>query len=77
MKYEAVLFDMDGTVLDTLDDLVNAANYTLHHFGFPEMSRKQIRARLGNGAAFLIKSCLPEGTDLERQEEIVRFYKHY
>ena len=59
MRYRGVLFDMDGTVLDTLTDLHNAVNRSLQEFGYPPVSREQARAGLGNGAAHLIRACLP------------------
>ena len=43
---------MDGTVLDTLDDLLDSVNYSLAHFSLPLVSREHIRQNLGNGAAF-------------------------
>ena len=59
MGYQGILFDMDGTVLDTLTDLHSAVNASLRHFGLPAVSRDTVRAGLGNGAAHLIHACLP------------------
>ena len=75
MRYQAVLFDMDGTVLDTLGDLANACNHTLRAFGLPERTRTEIAHFLGNGAAWLISHAVPEGTDPERVQEILRAYQ--
>ena len=78
MKYKAVLYDMDGTVLDTLGDLVNAVNYTLEHFELPLRSEKEIMGFLGNGAKNLITRSAPEGTAPEKIEEMLEFYlPHY
>ena len=74
MKYKAVLYDMDGTVLDTLGDLVSAVNYTLEHFGLPLRSVEEIRGFLGNGAKNLITRSAPEGTAPEKIEEMLEFY---
>lgn len=74
MKYKAVLYDMDGTVLDTLGDLVNAVNYTLEHFNMPLRTEKQIMSYLGNGAKNLITCAAPEGTAPEKLEEMLAFY---
>ena len=63
MRYKAVLFDMDGTVLDTLGDLANAVNHVLGEFGMPLHSRAEIATYLGNGAGWLIAHAVPEGTD--------------
>ena len=73
MGCRAVLFDMDGTVLDTLEDLWAAVNVSLGRFGLPEASRDAVRAGLGNGAAHLIACVAPE----ERREEVLAFYKPY
>ena len=75
MAYKAVLYDMDGTVLDTLTDLENAANTALRHFGLPEVSREKVRASLGNGADRLIRECVPEGTDEALLRQIVAWYR--
>ena len=75
MRYKAVLFDMDGTVLDTLDDLADSVNRSLREFGLPEVSRFQVGQSLGNGAKYLIRHCLPEGSDEALCERVLSFYK--
>ena len=75
MAYRAVLFDMDGTVLDTLTDLAAAANTALRHFGLPEGSREKVCASLGNGASYLIHACVPEGTEERFTREVLAWYK--
>ena len=75
MAYRAVLFDMDGTVLDTLTDLENAVNTAMRRFELPEVSREKVRASLGNGAARLIHECVPAGTDEALTEQVVAWYK--
>ena len=75
MRYKAVLFDMDGTVLDTLGDLTNAVNHTLTAFGFPTRSRREAAGFLGNGAAWLISHAVPRGTDPEKTAEVLRAYQ--
>ena len=74
MKYKAVLYDMDGTVLDTLGDLVNAVNYTMEHFGCPTRGEKEIMSFLGNGAKNLITCAAPAGTAPEKIDEMLEFY---
>ena len=71
MAYKAVLFDMDGTVLDTLEDLWSAVNVSLQRFDLPPVSRETVRAGLGNGAAHLISVCAPEPL----REPVLAFYK--
>ena len=71
MSYRGVLWDMDGTVLDTLEDLWSAVNVSLRQFSLPEASLDAVRAGLGNGAAHLISCVTPE----ERRQEVLDFYK--
>ena len=75
MRYKAVLFDMDGTVLDTLGDLANACNHTLSAFGFPERTRGEVAHFLGNGAAWLISHAVPEGTGEAKVREVLAAYQ--
>lgn len=75
MRYKAVLFDMDGTVLDTLDDLADSVNRSLLEFHLPVVSRSHVRQSLGNGAKYLIRHCLPEGSDEALCEQVLAFYK--
>ncbi len=77
MKYKAVLYDMDGTVLDTLDDLTDAVNAALRRFGFAAQPRSHVRKALGNGARRLIMGCLPENVDPAAAEAVLEFYKPY
>ena len=71
MRYRGVLWDMDGTVLDTLEDLAAAVNVSLRRFSLPEASMEAVRAGLGNGAAHLISCVAPK----EMREEVLAFYK--
>ena len=77
MKYKAVLFDMDGTVLDTLGDIADAVNHSLETFGYPRQSEDVIRAKLGNGARMLMTGCAPENLSSEAFEELLNFYNSY
>ena len=74
MGYKAVLFDMDGTVLDTLDDLTAAVNHSLEHSGLPRGSRETVRQSLGNGAARLCRCCMPQGSDEALARELIAYY---
>ena len=49
MKYKLVIFDMDGTILNTLEDLTDSTNATLEHFGYPVHSIEDVRHFVGNG----------------------------
>ena len=61
-KQQAILFDLDGTLLNTLDDLTSSVNVTLQAHGFPLRRKEEIRKSLGNGSELLMRSALPEGT---------------
>ena len=77
MRYSCVIFDMDGTVLDTLEDLTNAVNFSLAHFGMPVRSAAQVRRFLGNGARRLMEQAAPEGIEAELFESLLLWYKEY
>lgn len=62
MSYKLAIFDLDGTVLDTLGDLTDAVNHTLELYGLPLRTPKEIRSYLGNGARRLIELSAPTGT---------------
>ena len=75
MKYQAVLFDMDGTVLDTLDDLCDSINHSLAEFSLPPVSREHVRQCLGNGAAFLVSHSIPADCSPDLEADVLAFYK--
>ena len=60
-----ILFDLDGTLLDTLEDLRDATNHVLRAFGCPEQSTEAVRRAVGNGAANQLRCCFPEKTEEE------------
>lgn len=60
MKYTTIVFDCDGTLLDTLTDLRNAVNYVLRAHDLPERSIPEVKAALGNGVAHLMRQSLPD-----------------
>ena len=74
MKYNAVLFDLDGTLLDTLGDLQLGVNLTLERHGYPKRTLEEIRTFVGNGARQLMRLALPEGTAEEELEAILAEY---
>ena len=74
MKYSAVLFDLDGTLLDTLGDLHLGVNVTLKNHGYPQRTLEEIRTFVGNGARELMRCALPEGVAEAELEEILAEY---
>lgn len=81
MKYKLVIFDLDGTILDTLDDLADSMNHVLELHGFPIHSRDDIRRFVGNGIMNLIKRAAPQGSDEATvnalYEDFVLWYKDH
>ena len=59
--YRTAIFDLDGTLLNTLDDLADAVNYALTRFGYPTRTVAEVRRFVGNGVANLITRALPNG----------------
>ena len=78
MHYDTLLFDLDGTLLDTLNDLCNSANHALRTFGFVERSRDEIRSFVGNGVRNLMVKAVPAGTPEGMFEAVfAEFRAHY
>ena len=78
MKYDAVIFDLDGTLTDTLADLKNSVNYALSQFGFPERTAEEIRSFVGNGVRRLVFLSVPENTPDDVSERCLSVFKeHY
>lgn len=72
-----VIFDLDGTLLDTLDDLCNSVNYSLRTNNFPERSLEEVRTFVGNGIRLLIERSVPEGTSKELIDKTFQCFKTY
>lgn len=78
MKYKLLIFDLDGTILDTLEDLTNSTNYALNKNGFAARSIDEVRSFVGNGIGKLIERAVPEQTDeCITQAVLDDFREHY
>ncbi|MBD5412311.1 MAG: HAD family hydrolase [Treponema sp.] len=78
MKYKLLIFDMDGTILNTLEDIATSTNYALKVHRFPERTREEIRAFVGNGTFLLIERACPAGTDEKTIRAVYEtFTPHY
>ena len=77
MKDTLVIFDLDGTILDTLDDLADTMNYVLVQFGYPERTQEEIRRFVGNGIEKLIERAVPEKLEYERKMQMLDCFKAY
>lgn len=77
MKYDLVVFDLDGTTLDTLADLAAACNAALGQGGYPARTLDEVRRFVGCGVARLIELALPEGAPEEARERTLAAFKDY
>lgn len=78
MRYKLAVFDLDGTILNTLDDLADSLNYALKNSGFPERSIDEVRYFVGNGIRKLIERGVPAGTDTAAIDKVHSdFTVHY
>lgn len=59
-RFNAVIFDLDGTLINTLDDLANSANYMLKYYGYPQFEVDDYKYKVGNGIRKLVERSLPE-----------------
>ena len=77
MRYDTVVFDLDGTLLNTLEDLKNATNYALQAHGYPPRSLEEVRKFVGNGVRKLLERALPERIAGEEFEQLFSTFKNY
>ena len=77
MKYKLVIFDMDGTILNTIDDLADSCNVILEKYGFPLHTVEEIKYMVGNGIPKLIERALPENVDKETYDKVLKDYIDY
>lgn len=78
MKYKAIIFDLDGTLTDTLEDLFLSVNYALQSCGLPERRLDEVRRFVGNGVRTLIERSVPEDTSPRITERCFEAFRaHY
>ncbi len=76
--YKLAVFDMDGTILDTLEDLKDSTNFALEKCGYPTRSYDEVRRFVGNGIRKLIERAVPEGLTVEQIDRVHEvFTEHY
>ena len=76
-RYDTVIFDLDGTLLNTLEDLADGVNAALTHFGRPERTLDEVRQFVGNGVLNLMTKAVPEGQEAEDFQQIYEWFKSY
>lgn len=69
-----ILFDLDGTLLDTLQDLTDSTNAALTAFGYPQRTVAEVRRFVGNGALELMRKAVPEGADYQ---PVLRYFQNH
>lgn len=77
MKYQLAIFDLDGTLLDTLEDLADSTNYVMRSFGYPERTLAEVRRFVGNGIRKLLERSAPNGTPSEEIDRMFEQFKEY
>ena len=78
MKYNCVVFDLDGTLLDTLGDLRDSVNYALLKNSLPQRTTEEIRSFVGNGIRLLIERAVPQNTFIDLVDKCFDDFKaHY
>lgn len=76
-RYDAIIFDLDGTLLDTLEDLTDAVNYVMEQYQLEQKTLSQVKGFVGNGIRKLMERCVPGEEDQERFEEIFQCFRSY
>lgn len=77
MKYELAVFDMDGTILNTLEDLADSLNHVLEKSGYPRRSIQEVKSFVGNGIRRLIERGVPKGTDEASVDKVYQEFIEY
>lgn len=75
--YQAVIFDLDGTLLYTLEDLKDGVNHVMRNWNYPERTLDEVRRFVGNGIHKLIERAVPEGLEDEKVEQVFEEFKTY
>lgn len=75
--YDTVIFDMDGTLLDTLDDLTAAVNHTLRQYDYPAHTKEEVRSFIGNGIGRLMRNAVPDNIDEDTFNHVFSSFRQY
>lgn len=77
MGYKLAIFDMDGTILNTIEDLADSMNYSLRENNMPERTLAEVKSFVGNGIHKLVERAVPEGTSDEDIEVVFKTFHGY
>lgn len=75
-KYKGIIFDLDGTLLDTIDDLGDSMNEVLKRYNYPTFTSEEYKLKVGGGFKGLVLNSFPEGTDLDIVEEATLLFSN-
>ncbi len=75
--YKLAIFDLDGTLINSLPDLTTALNYALRECGFPQQPREKMPYLVGNGKVKLVERAVPIGTNKQAKEKVLGLYQQY
>ena len=75
--YQNVIFDLDGTLLNTLEDLKDSTNYALAQHSYPTRTLEEVRCFVGKGIRKLIDRAVPEGTSVEKTDKVFATFREY
>ncbi len=77
-KIDTIIFDLDGTLLNTLSDLTNSVNYVMEHYGFPIHTEASVCQMVGNGVTVLMEKAIPDGHKCDIFAQCLKdFQEHY
>jgi phosphoglycolate phosphatase len=76
-KYDTVIFDLDGTLLNTLEDLTDSVNYVLKKYSCPQKTIKEVCSYVGNGIRLLIERAVPNGAENPLFEDMLKDFLAY
>ena len=74
---KVLLFDLDGTLMDTLQDITDSVNFAMKETGFPLRTNEEVRLAVGNGVVKLIANLLPEESEETRNKVLGIFRPYY
>lgn len=77
MQADTIIFDLDGTLLDTIEDIATAINVALDSFGYSKHTTEEIKSYVGNGIKTAIKKAIPQETNEETINNIIKIFKQY
>lgn len=75
--YNTVIFDLDGTLLNTIDDLATAVNFVQNKYGWALHTVDEVRSHVGDGIRKLVERSIPDGKDNPQFEDVLNDYKEY